>query len=330
MGKSVTLSDIAKACNTSNVTVSKALTDKKGVSDELRIKIKQIAKQMGYEPPKTTASKNSRMIGVIIPKKFMNPNGSFYWSLYNHLVDYFKQEDYFCIMETILQDDEDNLVMPKLITDSSISMLISLGQLSENYVRELKNNVSSMILLDYYIPGLDIDSINTNGYGGGYDITRYLIELGHKKIGFIGNVKATSSIFDRYMGYRKAMYEYDLEVESKWTLDDRDQNGPIEIAFPDEMPTAFVCNCDDTAYITIRQLEKLGLSVPDDISLVGYDNYLISDIFKPAITTIDVDHEKIAREAVKMTLMRISDPSSPTTSIMISGKLIVKDSAKKI
>ena len=92
MGKSVTLSDIAKACNTSNVTVSKALTDKKGVSDELRIKIKQIAKQMGYEPPKTTASKNSRMIGVIIPKKFMNPNGSFYWSLYNHLVDYFKQE----------------------------------------------------------------------------------------------------------------------------------------------------------------------------------------------------------------------------------------------
>lgn len=329
MGKSVTLTDIAKACGTSNVTVSKALADKKGVSDELRNKIKQTAKQMGYEPSKASAAKGTRMIGVLIPKKFMDPNGSFYWALYNELADLFKQQDYFCIIETLSQEDEDELVMPKLITDASVSMLISLGQLNEEYLRLLNENVSEMLLLDYYIPGLEIDSITSNGYGGGYGITRYLITLGHKKIGFIGNIKATSSIFDRYMGYMKAMIENDLEVVDEWTLEDRDSSGFIDISFPKQLPTAFVCNCDETAYSVIRQLEQLGISVPNDISVVGYDNYLISDLSKPSITTIDVDCEKMAREAVKMALARIDDPSAPPTSITITGRLIVKESAKK-
>lgn len=330
MGKSVTLSDIAKACGTSNVTVSKALADKKGVSDELRDRIKQTAKQMGYEPPKTSATKNRRMIGVLIPKKFMNPNGSFYWALYNDLVDLFKQEDHFCLIETLSQEDEDALIMPKLVTDSTVSLVISLGQLNEEYAKKLQNEAPLLLLLDYYIPGIFADSVVSNGFGGGYGAARYLIEQGHTKIGFVGNKKATSSIFDRYMGYLKAMIEQGFEVNDEWTLDDRDSLGTPCLELPDKLPTAFVCNCDETAYLVIRKLGERGLSVPDDISVVGYDNYFISEISTPSITTIDVDSAQMARKAVEMALSRIKDPSASPTSVIINGSLIVKESVRKI
>lgn len=89
--KAVTLIDIAKACDTSNVTVSKALAGKSGVSDALRAKIKQVADEMGYVGVKSTQNRGGNTIGVLIPSKFINPNGSFYWALYNALVTRLKK-----------------------------------------------------------------------------------------------------------------------------------------------------------------------------------------------------------------------------------------------
>ncbi len=127
MSKTVTLSDIAKEFDTSIVTVSKALTNKKGVSDELRKKIKQKASELGYVVPKAqTADRAANIVGVVIPEKFMNPNGSFYWALYNDIVKLFMQHGYYCIIEIITEEDEQKLVMPKLINDGTASALISL------------------------------------------------------------------------------------------------------------------------------------------------------------------------------------------------------------
>ena len=331
MGKTVTLSDIAKACGTSNVTVSKALSNKKGVSEELREKIKEVAQQMGYVSVHSEfAVKNNYMVGVLIPDKFMNPNGSFYWALYNSLVKVFRRRNYFCLIETLSQNDENDLVLPKLVSEGKVTSLISLGQLSKEYVEKLKETRLPIILLDYYITDSDVDAVITNGYMGGYELTSYLIRLGHRDIGFIGTVKATTSIFDRYMGFMKAMLENGLEVRSEWTLDDRDNREFIKIPFPDKLPTAFICNCDETALHAIRQLEELGYSIPDDISIVGYDNYLISEISKPSITTIDVDANKMASAAVDMLIRRIGEPTGPAMTMTIDGTLIEKGSSKKI
>ena len=331
MGKTVTLSDIAKACGTSNVTVSKALSNKKGVSEELREKLKEVAQQMGYVSVHSEfAVKNNYMVGVLIPDKFMNPNGSFYWALYNSLVKVFRRRNYFCLIETLSQNDENDLVLPRLVSEGKVTSLISLGQLSKEYVEKLKETRLPIILLDYYITDSDVDAVITNGYMGGYELTSYLIRLGHRDIGFIGTVKATTSIFDRYMGFMKAMLENGLEVRNEWTLDDRDNREFIKIPFPDKLPTAFICNCDETALHAIRQLEELGYSIPDDISIVGYDNYLISEISKPSITTIDVDANKMASAAVDMLIRRIGEPTGPAMTMTIDGTLIEKGSSKKI
>ncbi|MGN1339597.1 MAG: LacI family DNA-binding transcriptional regulator [Oscillospiraceae bacterium] len=331
MKKKVTLTDIAKACNTSNVTISKALAGKSGVSEELRAKIISTAEELGYVSSKLSVSAGGN-IGILIPEKFINPNGSFYWALYNNLVHRFKQKNISCVQENITSDEEGSLTMPKLLTGHNTVGIISLGQLNSEYISRLMELKPNILLLDYYLPGIDADCIVTNGFFGGYKLTTYLISQGHTEIGYVGTRLATSSIFDRYMGYMKAMMEHGLSIRDEWIIDDRERNNELfpHITFPDRLPTALVCNCDETAFKVIRDLKSRGISVPDDVSVVGYDNYLISEISDPPITTINVNAVEMADLAVSTILERISNPGLPTRIQNIDGKPVYKGSVKKI
>ena len=285
---------------------------------------------MGYIAPGGTKKKDNNLVGVLIPEKFMNPNGSFYWALYNSLVNKFKDSDHNCLIATLSDAEEQSLTLPRFLTDEKVTSLISLGQLSIGYVNRLKETGVPMILLDYYIADSGVDSVVTNGYVGGYELTSYLIKQGHRNIGFIGSVKATSSIFDRYMGYMKAMFENGLAVRPDWTLDDRDDREFITLDFPPELPTAFVCNCDETAFRVISALKSKGIRVPEDISVVGYDNYTVSSICIPTITTVEVDLDKMAEVSVDTMKKKLIDPTYNEGRRIISGRLIVKNSVLDI
>lgn len=328
--KQITLVDIANACGTSKVTVSKALAGKGGVSDELRRKIFETADEMGYVPVKSAAV--TETIGVLIPEKFINPNGSFYWALYNSLVQRLKEENISCIQENITLEEEETLRMPRFLTGMKINSVISLGQLNQEYVEKLSESAEHLVLLDYYAPDIDADCIVTNGFLGGYKLTCHLISKGHKKIGFVGTRLATTSIFDRYMGYMKAMLEHNLPIADEWIIEDRSPKNELfeTITFPSELPTAFVCNCDETAFKVIRDLKLSGICVPDNVSVVGYDNYLISEISDPPITTINVDSKEMAELAVTSLIERIKNPKLPTRTMVLSGKLVIKGSVKEI
>ena len=104
--------------------------------------------------------------------------------------------------------------------------------------------------------------------------------------------------------------ENKLEYRSEWTLDDRDEYGNIfsKLDFPEVMPTAFVCNCDETAFRVIAALKSKGCRIPEDISVVGYDNFTVSNICIPTITTIEVDLEKMAAAAVEIIMKKLSQP----------------------
>ncbi len=330
--KQVTIADIAKACGTSTVTVSKALCGRSGVSEEVRAKIRETADKMGYVSTKSVSNKMEGVIGVLIPNKFINPNGSFYWALYNNILKLLKSEGISCIQENIGAEEESAVSVPNLFSNNRITGVISLGQLSVPYLRMLMNHTNNLVLLDYYVPGIEADCVVTNGYHGAYMLTKHLISLGHKEIGFIGTRTATSSIFDRFMGYVKGMLEYDLKMDPDWIIPDRLSDGERfeKLELPDKLPSAFVCNCDETAFVAIRDLKAKGLSVPNDISVVGYDNYLISEISDPSITTINIDSEEMAKEAIKSLFKRIADPSLPKRTHILTGKLVVKESTQKI
>ena len=116
--KKVTLSDIAKKLNVSTVTVSKAVSDKEGVGEDLRKQIKQLAEEMGYKTKSQTTEKTiTGNIGIVIPSRFFSQSYSFYWYLFNFLSSELLNRNYYCIMELLTDEDEKNCNIPRMILD---------------------------------------------------------------------------------------------------------------------------------------------------------------------------------------------------------------------
>jgi len=330
----IRLADIADKMGVSTVTVSKALADKDGVSEELRERIKQMAIDLGYRfksAGKLRKAGSTGNIGVLIPARFFGKNSSFYWVLYNDVALSLLQHDYYCIMEILSPEDEASNRMPRMIQERKVDALVILGQLNESYLEFFAEQYSNFVLLDFYNGHHNFDSVTTDNFYCMYMLTLYLIKMGHKKIGFVGTFKSTTSIQDRYMGFLKAMMENNLDVSKSDVLDDRDDEGHlIPLVLPKKLPSAFVCNNDEAAAALIRELRKEGHSVPEDISVVGFDNYLRMPIPELGITTVEVDTVGMARTAVDLILKKLSKKPYNKGRNSIGGKLIFKDTVKKI
>lgn len=334
--KKVRLSDIAKKLNISTVTVSKALSNKEGVGDDLRKQIKDLAEEMGYRTKSSNSYNNGKItgnIGILIPSKFFGLNYSFYWYIFNFLSTELLHRNYYSIMELLTDQDEEKLVLPRMIQDRKIDGLIILGQVSQNYIDAIKTNYDNFILLDFYTNDTKIDSVCNDDYYSSYILTNYVISQGHKKIRFVGNFNATTSITDRFMGFQKAMLSNKLSATIEDIIDDRDnKGGSIEFKLPakEDMPTAFVCNCDLTAANLIDVLQKKGYKIPEDISVTGFDNYLAQNTVTVPLTTVAIKPEDTASVAADLIIKKITNENYIKGRHLISGQIIIRDSVKKI
>lgn len=333
--KSVTMSDIAAKLGCSTVTVSKALGDKDGVSEDLRQRIKQKANEMGYRV--NYVSKNSKEaftynIGVVVSKRFISDTSAFYWVVYRYIVELLQKQSYYGILEVVSEKDESSGSVPNSLIEKKVDGIIVLGQFSDQYVENMLSAQIPIVFLDFYSSRSDVETVLSDNFFGSYSITNYLIDRGHRRIGFIGSITATSSIQDRYMGYYKSLLEHGISLRDDWIIDDRDKEGVNfkSITFPDEMPTAFVCNCDKVAYQVINQLAIMGYNVPEDISVVGYDNHIYSTISNPRITTMDVNSYRMSSEAVEILVKKIRDNNYHCGRILVTGKLLERDSVKNL
>ncbi len=331
--KDVTMSDIAEVLGVSTVTVSKALGDKDGVGEELRGKIKQKANEMGYRV--NFLSKNTKdgftfNISIVVAKHFIQNASAFYWVIYRNLVELLHKKSYYGILEVISEHDEKNNNTPTSIVDKNVDGVIVLGQFGESYVETLTSLGIPIVFLDFYTGRVDVDTILSDNFFGSYTITNYLINNGLTKIGFVGTITSTSSIQDRYLGYYKSLLEAGLTLNPEWIVNDRGEDGIgyDTYSLPENMPDAFVCNCDETAYILINQLKTSGYAVPDEVSVVGYDNHIYSTIATPRITTIDINGYRMSSEAVDIIVKKIRDNSFKCGRVLVTGKLVERDSVK--
>ncbi|MBQ9906032.1 MAG: LacI family DNA-binding transcriptional regulator [Oscillospiraceae bacterium] len=336
MKNGIRMSDIAKELGVSVVTVSNALNDRGGVSEDMRRKIKERASELGYRPsaPRTPrkavpeVQQQGGSIGILTSERFANVRGTFYWFLTAGVSKELTHCNLYSVYESISEADERSGVLPRIAAERQVRGLIIVGQLATDYLERLASLHLPMLFLDFYDKHSEIDAVISDNFYDSYLMTDRLVQLGHKKIGFIGSVTATSSIHDRFLGYIKCLMENGLEYRKDWTLEDRLPNGYslTEFAFPEEMPTAFVCNCDETAFRVIGALQRREIRVPEDISVTGYDNYTVSDMCVPAITTVEVDLAEMAHAAVSLLLKRIENPQKQPSRYVIRGSIILKQS----
>ncbi|MBE6901829.1 MAG: LacI family transcriptional regulator [Ruminococcaceae bacterium] len=333
--KAVTMSDIAKVMNVSTVTVSKALGDRDGVSDDLRERIKQKATEMGYRMHTGGRGMHDGLsynIGIVVAHHFISDASSFYWGVYRDIVELLQSQNYYGMLEVINDGDDNVSEIPNSVLDKKVDGLIVLGQFSDNYVDRLLACGIPTVFLDFYGSREDVDTVLSDNFYGAYMLTSYLVANGHRKIGFLGSVSSTSSIQDRYLGYYKTLLENRIPLRQDWIISDRSNESDIfpEFTLPADMPTAFVCNCDESAYKLVNQLKALGYSIPDDISVVGYDDHIYSTISVPRITTIDVNSRVMSSEAVDIILHKIRDGSYKRGRTLVTGRLVRRESVKNL
>ena len=334
-GKHIKMSDIARELGISTVAVSKALSGQKGVSDELRVRVRRLADEMGYQSPgelrrnRQAAGSN---IGVLIPKRYLDSHETFYWKLYQEVVSLSKQKECFTLLEVLEDTDAMQNHLPKLALENKADGIIIIGKPINGYAAMLRKAwPHPVVFLDFYDADSSADSVISNGFFGAYLLTNHLLGLGHRKIGYVGTLLSTASITDRYLGYTKAMMEQNIAVRPEWVVDDRDVEGMnIDIRLPSPMPTAFVCNCDYIAALLIKKLREEGYRVPQDISVVGFDNYLMPGLCDIGITTYAVDIPEMARMAVRILLGKLTAQPYRTGLQMTDGYLVEKESAAKL
>lgn len=339
MAKAVKLADIAERLEVSTVTVSKALSGQKGVSEELRAKIKELADEMGYKQPsaqrreKTGKSYN---IGALIAERYLDKYDSFYWQMYQQVATKAVAKECFTLTEVVSTQMEMEHEVPKLIQEQKVDGIIVIGRLFDDYLAFL-NEVCDVpvIYLDFCDEKQDTDAVVSDSYYGAYRLTNYLIDMGHRRIAYVGTLLSTGSITDRCLGYTKSLLEHGLEVKPEWIIDDRDrETGKIDterfLQLPEEMPTAFICNSDLTASFLIKKLQDAGYRVPEDISVAGYDNYLFPGLCEVAITTYEVDMKEMARRTIQNLIKKIDGENYRHGICIVEGHMVVKDSVRKV
>ena len=339
MAKAVKLADIAERLSVSTVTVSKALSGQKGVSEEMREKIKSLADEMGYKQPSARKSQNigkSYNIGVLISSRYMDKYDSFYWQMYQQVATKAVSKGCFTLMEAVGEKEEKNGSVPILIQEQKADSLIIIGRMQDEYLKVLNRKANVPILyLDFCTEDRKADAVISDSYYGAYRLTNYLFDMGHRKIGYVGTILSTGSITDRYFGYMKSMMEHGEKIKDEWLLEDRDKETVIIDAerymkLPEDMPTAFVCNSDLTASYFIRKLRQNGYRVPEDVSVVGYDNYLYPGLCDVPLTTYEVDIKEMARRAINMMIKKLNGENYRQGVSIVEGHLVIRESVTDI
>jgi len=323
MAKKVTMQDIADKLNVSKMTISKCFQNSSDVSEDMKQKVLMVAQELGYTYKKLDKYK----VVVLTSEQFLSKQEAFYSTLYKRLDENAKVKNIQLSLVSVKKSDEEQMHLG--FDTTYYHAIIILGELSLSYIGLIKSFNKPMICVDFYYDELKLDSVFSNNYQAGYVATNYLINKGHYDIAYIGNIHATMSIMDRYMGFTKSMYVHGLKVVPEWTISDRkEHDSNIEFELPEKMPTAFLCNNDHVAYLVIEKLKAKGYSVPEDISVIGFDDVLYSRLSTPKITTMKISRKQMADTATKQLLRRIKSPSAPLSNAVMDCILIERDSVK--
>ncbi|CAM4087508.1 LacI family DNA-binding transcriptional regulator [Paenibacillus alkaliterrae] len=330
----VTMQMIADTLHISKNSVSQALTGKGGVSDETRQLVIETAQKLGYRYSETRKNRQPERSGSIalIASDFAFSQRSFFGEIYLSIEQECSKRGMTLQIQSVNPQARDGLVLPSFLQNQSVDGVLVLSHISTDYINTVLATGIPTVLIDHHHPRIHADCILTNNRFGGYDAVNHLIRLGHKQIGFWGNVSFSPSYQERLEGYHMAMNEAGLAVNPDWLVKDAsEESTDVTDKFlrMTSLPTAWFCVNDGLGFLLISSLQQLGHKVPDDFSVCSFDNGQLSRINTPTTTTMGVDLSKFGQKAIQQLFWRINNPSEPYIEILLPTTLIERESTSK-
>lgn len=331
----VTIKDIAKEAKVSHTTVSRALRGHPAIATDTASRIQRLADELGYVPNTVARSlkmKRSQVLGVIV-RRITDP---FFAEVLHGIEDVLQDEGYSLFLAASHRDPGREREIIRLMSERRVDgVIICSTEVDTSHGAYLKRfNVPSVLINNQAQEDITY-SVYHDDVEGSRQLTQHLINLGHHHIAYLGNGNAGRTNEDRRIGCRQALIEAQIPIEQSFFVDS--PNGMPEggamiaekLVALSPRPTAIVCFNDMVAVGTIRALQQANLRVPEDCSVVGFDNIDLSAYVNPPLTTFDQPKYELGRQAAQMMLQVLNDESGldpAGSTIILQGRLIERQS----
>lgn len=329
-----TMKDIARLAQVSTSTVSHVINNSRFVSEEIREKVQKVVKELNYTPSALARSlkvNETKTIGMLVTAT-SNP---FFAEVMAGVEQYCQQNHYNLIIATTNGDAERlQHHLQTLIQRKVDGLLLMCGDARLNTDESL-NIPLPMVVVDWWFTELNADKIFENSTSGGYLATKTLIDAGHSDIAIItGNLKK-SLAKNRLEGYKKALYEANIPLNPNWIIESHfDFAGGLagmnSLLTQSEKPTAVFACSDTIALGAYQAVWQQGLNVPQDISIIGYDDIELAKYLSPPLSTISQPKAELGKLAVETLLKRIRSQAKDFQTIMLEPELVLRDSIHQI
>lgn len=327
----VSIKDIARVAGVSHPTVSRALRNSQLVNPETAGRIKRIAREMGYLPSavaRSLVTRRTETIGVVVT----NIADPFVAGVVAGIEDVANQRGYSVFLANSNADPEREVKVVQSFHERRVDgIVVTASRVGALYVPMLARLKVPIVLIDNQHPGEFVHSVMIDNIPASRQATQHLIHLGHRRIAYLGDQFGFQSDTDRFNGYRQALQRADLPflpelvVHGNGSADGaiRAMNTLLALT---ERPTAVFCYNDMSALGALRAIYDYGLRVPEDVSLVGFDDLPIASYTFPRLTTVRQPKEQMGRMAMQ-SLLKILDGTPTKTDIDVAGELIVRNSS---
>lgn len=326
-----TIKDIAREAGVSVATVSRALTEKDGMSEETRECILQIAENLNYYPnlqARGLVAKKLDVLGIIIPRTsefaFSNP---FYAEILKGIGKKAREDGQYLLFSFAGEDSYARMYQHGL----AAGIIVVANRIDDPLIEEAWKMKVPIVLIPGFpwkqqIPSVDGDSVN-----GVFKVVNYLAGLGHKRIAFLNGPSNSKYSIERLAGYRKGLSKNNLPFRKELIYEfDFTQEGGYEgmkkfLSMP-EVPTAVLVINDFSAMGALRAAKEMGYRVPEDISIIGYGDVPFASMTDPPLTTIRAPYQEMGHEAADMLEKLISGKRFSKKHLVFPVELVVRKS----
>lgn len=335
------MKDVAKAAGVTTAAVSYAISGKRPISDETRKRVEAAIKELGYTPNMaartlSSAGRSSKLIGVVVPQtegggRLMFQN-QFYAEILGSIELCARQAGYHVLISAT--DANDSYLT--LAAERNLDGIIVIGMYPDEFYQQMKRSRIPIVLIDSYCNDHYYHNVRIDDAYGSYLATKYVLERGHRDIAFFcGRIKDNGVMKKRLAGYRDALGEYSVEFRDALVFEgDIDYKDGIEsvnrLMDTQVNATAVVAAADILAIGAAKAFYERGVRVPDDISLMGFDDLEISQYLTPGLTTVRQQISLKGEKAVELLIRSINEPELTKQELILPVSLVERESVKRI
>jgi LacI family transcriptional regulator len=335
----ITIKDVAMKAEVSIATVSLVIHNHGRISPETKTKVNRVIKELNYHPSRSArglVSQKTGNIGFILTNDHFLRSEPFYTRIFLGTEFQAREYEYYILLTTVSSDFQLGDRLPRFVLERNVDGIIIAGKVPSGILQSLAKYNLPVAFADYYPAENNYPVVLIDNVSGGITATRHLINLNHKKIAFIGGDIQHPSISDRFQGYKNALEKSGINFDPDICITDSDypnrENGYLSAKklFEKSSGITGIFACNDAMAIGVMQyLKEKGCRIPENISIIGFDDVEADLSLDPPLTTIRVPKTELGIEAMRLMSDLLQNKFTSPKKVLVPIELVERKSTAR-